>query len=109
MRRWPGPPRPAPARTATPRLASPRTTSASSRSPRSTQKKFAWLSAELSPSSLELLRDPQPLDRVALDAPGDVVLMAERLRRRGLGELVDGERLADAVDRLRGTPREPSA
>ena len=51
------------------------------------------------PEPLELDDQRGPLGEVALDAAGHLVLVLERLDRRGLGGRVAEERLADLVDR----------
>ena len=88
-----------PGRTATPALGEGSTTSASSRSPRSIQAKLACDSAVAKPELAQRLLDEDALDQVPLDPERDIVLVADRLGRGGLGERVDAERLADGVDR----------
>ncbi len=95
----PGPPSGVPGLTTTP--ASPRaaTTSPSSASPRSIQEKFAWESGVVEPELAHALLDEDSLDDGPLDALRDVILVADRLRARRLGQGVDAERLAHRVER----------
>src|SRR5947209_8674738 len=56
-----------------------------------------WISERL---LLDLLGEPQPLDRISLDAAGHVVLVAKRLGRSRLREVIDRERLPHSIDGL---------
>ena len=82
------------------RRPAPPTTSRLVRAPRAGRTRRSWPATR--PARARALRRPvlqlEPLGEVALDAAGDLVLVPERLDRRGLGGGVAEERLAHLVD-----------